>query len=375
MPKGQKRKTTVRKKKKSSTSKKKPIARKKKSNEPLLEKAAADVVAAEEAIAALEDKSIAMEEDTLRIEDFTDVSQERASILSIVRGLEGQVETAFKLKEVLEDELDITQKKLSEELEVRVQLDAQVKSLEAQAALAEQLREDIAFVEEERNKFADQLEQIEPQFESVTDERDSLAEQLVSAEEHTKVLESEKIALEAQVMNMKDRVTDSDRLNRKLSDVTEANQEIRGQSHDLSRRLETSETSNEALEMELSGAHQTAQNLREEMESLRDKVAATDDRSTDMRIQFEDQQAMNRELLQAKTRLENEVKMLSIKYEAAKNELNAFKSALRDIRSEATRTSGRVRQRYLKPNNGGTSNQTVSSNSSRRRSQSLSGKG
>jgi len=41
--------------------------------------------------------------------------------------------------------------------------------------------------------------------------------------------------------------------------------------------------------------------------------------------------------------------MLNINYEAARNELDAFKKALCDIRSEATQTSGRVRQRYFKP--------------------------
>jgi hypothetical protein len=41
--------------------------------------------------------------------------------------------------------------------------------------------------------------------------------------------------------------------------------------------------------------------------------------------------------------------MVNIKYEAVKNELDAFKNAIRDIRSEASQTSGRVRQKYLKP--------------------------
>ncbi len=49
------------------------------------------------------------------------------------------------------------------------------------------------------------------------------------------------------------------------------------------------------------------------------------------------------------THLENEIKVVNINYDAAKNELEAFKNALRDIRSEATQTSGRVRQRYFKP--------------------------
>ncbi|MHC4412791.1 MAG: hypothetical protein ACYSW6_07445, partial [Planctomycetota bacterium] len=139
MPKGRKQKTTVRKKKKKSGAQKgKPIARKRKKSGLLLEsieeQVAPDMIAVEGDIAA------GIEEDALRVEDFADVSQERASIISIVKGLEGQVETAFKLKEVLEVELDTTQKRLAEELDARAQLETQITSLDAQAALAGRLR-------------------------------------------------------------------------------------------------------------------------------------------------------------------------------------------------------------------------------------------
>jgi chromosome segregation ATPase len=346
MPKGRKQKTMVKKKKKSGTQKRKPIARRRKNSELLLESVedrAIPMIAVDGAIAA------GTEEEALRIEDFADVSQERASIISIVKGLEGQVETAFKLKEVLEAELDATQKRLAEELDARAQLEMQVTSLEAQAALAERLREDIAFVEEERNKLADQLARTQPQLETVTDERDKLTELITSTEDHAKEIEGEKIAFEAQVMNLRDKITDADRLRRELMEITEAHRGSHEQVHDLTRRLEASEASKNALETERAGTHQNARALREEVEELREKIASTDNRTTDLRMQLEDQQTVNQDLIEANTRLENEIKKVTINYEAAKGELDAFKNALRDIRSEATRTSGRVRQKYLKP--------------------------
>jgi chromosome segregation ATPase len=346
MPRSQKQKTSVKREKKPRLQKKKPTRRKKRTNKPLLELASGR--AASNTATSLANP-FGTEEDILRMEDFTDVSEERTSIISIVKGLEGQVETAFELKKVLEAELDATQKKLFEESDARVQLEIQVTSLEAETALAKQLREDLSFAEEERNKFANLLAQTQEQLEEVTAERDSLAEQMASTEVHARELEDGKRALEAQVMNLKDRVTDTNRLRGELMEITEAHQDSREQVHDLTRRLEASEASKEALETELAGAHQNTRTLREEGEELQKKVAATDNRTADLRIQFEDQQAINRELMETTTRLENEVKMVNINYDAAKNELNAFKNALRDIRSEATRTSGRVRQKYLKP--------------------------
>ncbi|MHC4085597.1 MAG: hypothetical protein ACYSWZ_04465 [Planctomycetota bacterium] len=184
-----------------------------------------------------------------KIGDFADASEERASIISTVKGLEAQVETVFKLNEILETQLDTAQKNLSEELAARVQS-------EVQAA----------------------------------------------------------------------------------------------------RRLEASETSKVTLERELAGTIQDSQALREEVEGLRakveklkDELTGADGRTTDLRTQLEEQQASSRKLIENTTRLENEIKVVNINYEANKNELDAFKNAMRDIRSEASRTSGRVQQKYLQP--------------------------
>lgn len=63
---------------------------------------------------------------------LADVSEERASILAIVNGLEEQVDTLSALKEILEFELDATEKVLSEESVARAQLGRKVKALAAQ---------------------------------------------------------------------------------------------------------------------------------------------------------------------------------------------------------------------------------------------------
>jgi chromosome segregation ATPase len=186
---------------------------------------------------------------TYGIDVLDDASEERVSIISTVKGLEGQVETVFKLNEILEAQLNEAQKKLSEELGARVQSEVQA-----------------------------------------------------------------------------------------------------------TRHLEASEASKVALERELVETIQDAQALREEVEEFRakveklqDELTVADSRTADLRIQLEDQQATNRKLMETTTRLENEIKMLNINYDANKKELDAFKNAVRDIRSEATRTSGRVQQKFLQP--------------------------
>lgn len=336
MPKSRKRKTRVKKKNNPST-------RKKRINEdvdipviPFLESTTENETGEDDIMTEPEVSS------EIEREDFADVSEERANIISIVKDLEGQVDTAYELKEVLEAELDVTQKKLSEESAARAELEQRVKSLGAQAALAEQLREDISFAEEERNKFANSLAQTQQQLKAVTDERDSLAERVASAETHTNELESDKTALEAQVMNLKDKVTDMDRLRTELAEIKEARQGLDEQVRDLSSRLEASDTSKGTFEKDLAKAS-------EQVENLREKLMDAESQAVDLRTQFEQQQAANKDLMKTRKRLENEIKTSNVNYENVKNELEAFKKAMRDIRSEVTQTSGRVRQRYFKP--------------------------
>ncbi|MHC4687406.1 MAG: hypothetical protein ACYTEW_24325 [Planctomycetota bacterium] len=300
-----------------------------------------------------------------KLEDFVEASEERASIISTVKDIEGQVETIFKLNEILEAQLNTAQKKLSEELATRAQSEVQVESLEAQAALAKQLREDISFAEEERNKIANLLAQTQSRLEEVTGGRDSLAERMASAETNVKELEREKMALEAQVMNLKDKNRDADRLRKELAEITKAHRDSREQVHDLTKRLEASEASKDALERELAGTHQNARTLQAVVKKLQDELTGADNRTTDLRIQLEGQQVTNRELMETNTRLENEIKTLNIRCEAANNELDAFKNSIRDIRSEATQTSGRVHQKYFKP--AGNSNKKVRNSASRKR--------
>ena len=344
MPKSKKAVATVKKKKKKSTARR---ARKQYSTLEAKNQEAHEMIEIDETIVALQSSPAGMGESGVQINDFADVSEERASIISIVKGLEGQVETAFELKDLLEAELDNVRGKLAEESGARAELEVQVESLEAGSALVEQLRADISFAEEERNKLHGLLSEAQPQLEEVTTERDSVVEKLGLTEERTKELEGEKIALEAQVLNLKDKITDTGSLRREFAEVTEAHRSSRKQMHDLTKSLEASESSKTALERELTVTQQEMQALRKQMDKLREEITNSRTQSSDLGMQLEDQQATNREIMESNARLENEVQMVNNKYEVTKGELDAFKNALRDIRSEATRTSGRVRQRYF----------------------------
>ncbi len=310
-------------KQKTSVKKKKRIAQRKRINEPILESTTNKKTPKVATVATLpappgkrgkkqpkvaksahELKRELVGSDTkkseIKMEGFADVLEERASIISIVKGLEEQVNAAFKLKEVLEAELDITQKMLSEELTAHAQLEAQVKSLEAQSVLADQLSEDISFIEEERNKFANLLAETQPQLEAVVEERNSLNKKAASVAKYAQKLEGEKTTLEARVMNLKDKVVDVNR-------------------------------------------------LRGEVDNLRKELIDADSRVANLRNQLGEQRAVNKSLMETRTRLESEMKIAKADRKAVEREVNVVRKALHDVRGQAARSSGRIRQRYSKP--------------------------
>ncbi|MHC4494789.1 MAG: hypothetical protein ACYSYM_03085, partial [Planctomycetota bacterium] len=123
MPKTKKAGTTVKKKKKKSTARR---ARKRYSTLKAENQEANKMIEIDDTIVALQSGPAGMGESEVQINDFADISEERASIISIVKGLEGQVETAFELKDLLEAELDNVRGKLAEESEARAELEVQV---------------------------------------------------------------------------------------------------------------------------------------------------------------------------------------------------------------------------------------------------------
>ncbi len=280
------------------------------------------------------------------------VPRDGASIVSIIKGLEGQVDTAFKLKKVVEAELKAARKKLSEESAVRAELEARVESLEPLAALVGRLREDMAFTEQERDKLVKSLAETQHQLEEMTEKCETLAEEVTSAGARAEQLEGERMTLEAEVLNLRDKVEDHDRLRRELADATGIRRDLEEHARDLSSRLDAAETSKSDLEGDLAAARESAQGLREQVDESRRSLASTDSEVTDLRLQLDKLQAANADLIETKSRLESELRAAKADYATTKNELDKVKSTLSDVYGELTNTSKRVRQRYLKEKEG-----------------------
>ncbi|MHC4199844.1 MAG: hypothetical protein ACYSU0_07625 [Planctomycetota bacterium] len=137
-----------------------------------------------------------------------ETSEESGAFSDMVKDLHGEIDAAYVLKNALKTDLETTQKRLAEEEAVRAQLETRLSLLEAKAALADQLREDMSFVEEEQNETSRRFREATSKLEKVTEERDRLAEQKAAGEERVMQLQHERFDLEAQVLGLKERLAE-----------------------------------------------------------------------------------------------------------------------------------------------------------------------
>ena len=206
-----------------------------------------------------------------------DASQERADILSIVRSLERQTDTSTKLRDVLEDDVDSLQKKLSNETTARAQLEEKLRSLETNTGTTAQLHQENASLKKERDRLASLLEEIKPQLESVTEGRDSLSEETAFAQKRARELASRKAYLETQVKSLQEKIADTERLRAEVTKVTDERQVLAEQVRRLMDRLEEANKVRDTLEADLAASHEAVCNMRKEMEDLQGE--GTDDGS------------------------------------------------------------------------------------------------
>lgn len=274
------------------------------------------------------------------------VSEEAQGILSVVKDLEAELDNAFTLKEALEADLATLKVKLKKETAARGELQAQVRLLEAQASLVEQLRDELSFVEEERTEIARKLGTNQAQLSQVTNERDSLAQKLDDAEARASDLEQVRVDLEAQVLNLKEGVARLGKTRTELVQAVQARDTLVQQVNDLSGRLDVSETSKRAFELDLITSQEVGAGLQKELDEQTRLLEDAEINLAELRAEFEELQFQNSSLTETNNRLKRDLKTLGAKHETVSAELDASRRALREIHGAATRTTQRVLGRY-----------------------------
>lgn len=264
------------------------------------------------------------------------------SFFSVVRELEGEIDATLALKDTLEADLEAAREKLSQESAARAELEARTRLLESQAALADQLRQELSFVEEERDRASTVLAETRAELDAVTDERNSLTESNAAADAQNRRLQSEAADLEAQVSALNGRITDLERVKGELDQMTRERQMLEEKVQDIKRNLDTSSNMVETLKLDVNTSRELIRDMRSQVEDdraqiedLREELATVSAEKTHACTELDAQTEVNK-------RLGVQIKSLSEKYRIAWAELDAAKKAMRSLHGAAMRVRERT---------------------------------
>lgn len=261
-----------------------------------------------------------------------DVSKGTPDIVGIVEDLAAQLSSALSMKQALEADLADTQTTLVEVSAAGDELRARAQMLEAKASLVQQLEDELTFVEEERAVTARLLKESEVQLDEIVPDRDALAEKLASEEARNAHIAQGRMDLESQALNLGEAL---DRVRGELAQAKDSADELMQQVKDLTGRLDTSETSRKALELESAMSRDVASQLQKELEEQREELGAVQTRFEELSEQLEEQQLDNRDLIEVNSVLKREVKALSAKNETITVELDLARRRLVEFDSAA----------------------------------------
>ena len=277
---------------------------------------------------------------TSRMEDLP--GDPGGGFFAVVRDLEGEIDATLALKDTLEADLETAREKLSQESAARAELEARTRLLESQAALADQLRQELSFVEEERDRAATVLAETRAELDSVTDERNSLTESNAAADAQNRRLQSENTDMEAEMSALNGRITDLERLRGELDQVTRERQMLEEKVQDIKRNLDTSSNMVETLKLDVNTSRELIRDMRSQVEDdraqiedLREELATVGAERTHARTELDAQMEVNK-------RLGVQIKSLSEKYRIAWAELVSAKKALRSLHGAAMRVRERT---------------------------------
>ncbi len=286
------------------------------------------------------------EEAQEQLDDFQDASEESRSIIQIVESLERQLDESFALRDALSADLEKARTKLSSEMVARRGLEERLKLCEAEAALVDPLRDELTFIEQERSEIARNLKTTADLLEQTTNERDALTEKMEAAQDRIGELEGLKIDLEAQVMDLQERLYEFGEVRKTLAERNAQCEDLTRRLRDMTVRLDATETSKKALELDLATNKRIAVDLREELKALNQKVAYMETESLDLRERLEEQQVENVDLRVRNKRVEHDLKSEVAKHKTTTAELESSQKALRDVRTATSRTGKRIESRY-----------------------------
>jgi chromosome segregation ATPase len=272
---------------------------------------------------------------------------ERNDVLAVINELEDQLDRHQEIRETLERELTGTSENLQNANQRVQELEWQVVTLQTRVDALEQLRTDVASLEEELGDANGRLQRTNEQLAATDKERARLKNELKAANKQVDELwpvRKERDGLKSECKMLSTKV---DELERNQRELIEERGHLQSQLHEHEITLEETTTERNKLQMTLRGAEDRIRELASVQEALDDKIESLRAEKKNLQVQMTHLERENTRLVEQRQFYECEVTSLRNHSRTAESALTSVKKAFSEVRVALTETKSRARRRAL----------------------------
>jgi chromosome segregation ATPase len=272
---------------------------------------------------------------------------ERNDVLAVINELEDQLDRNQEIRETLERELTGTTEKLQTANQRTQELEWQVVTLQTRVDALEQLRTDIASLEEELNDANARAQRVSEQLTGSEKERIRLKGELKAASKQVDELwpiRKERDGLRSDYKILSAKVEELERTQRELHEERTA---LQSELHELQATLEATASERNQVQITMRGLEDRIRELTQVQEALEDKVEALRAEKKSLQVQIAHLERENARLVEQRQFYECEVTSLRNQSRTAEAALASVKKAFSEVRIALTETKSRARRRAL----------------------------
>lgn len=272
---------------------------------------------------------------------------ERDDVLAVINELEDQLDRYEEVREGLEKELTGATQQLQAAQQRVQELEWQIVSLQARVEASEQLRQEVALLEEEIADVNQRAQRLSEQLAEAEKENGRLSSELKAASKQLDELwlvRKERDGLRADSKTLRTRL---DQIERTQRELTEERSGLLARLQETQTALDETRAIRVQLEAELRASEDRNQELRRVQTALEEKLEALRVEKRTLQAQLTRLERENSRLLEQQHFFECELTSLRSMNRSAETALTNVKRAFNEVRAALAETKARARRRTL----------------------------
>ena len=277
------------------------------------------------------------------------LDDEASSVFEVIHDLEGQLDSAFAVKEALEKDLEGEKEKTAALSLENAKLKERVTFLESCEKLVDEVQAELDFLNEDKSSSVIAIQQLESKLESLTEEKNGLAKELSATKIAFEGMKRKAVKLQSEVSRLEEKTATMEKLKKELDDnkleICRANEQIQ----DIESQLFETSCTKDAFDVDLQSAQKVIEDLQEEIEELKSLRESLKMENLTLKSKLRIAENEKERLSQKNQESERKLSKALEEKDSLQNELSQSKQAFMNVHAALEETKQKAKKRYYFP--------------------------